>query len=292
MKRVLDKGILDGHFVVDNLVVLKDGKIDDNPFSKSISSSLASTWILENESLVKQKLAVALLGQSLGVHEVDECFDFAVFYFLEKKKREFDPGYWGDEASSTYTLDIYCLTQLPQIVFYYRNRVKDRHFKELHLIERDKDSGEAMPKKCISYDVLNTASFDELKNGYGFDEVDEYDELQDILDIDIPEYGEQLCEAKGLVNFDFRNYVYHMFLRGDGMVSLDGKNLTDESLKLIASELGMTPSGLSKVNILIKDVMKKHPEWFRELPQLLLRLIEARQTGWVPSKEPVKKYYK
>lgn len=291
MKRVLDKGILDGHCVVDNLVVLKDGKIDDNPFSKSISTSLASTWILENEPLVKQKLAVTMLGQSLGVHEVDECFDYAVFYFLEKKKREFNPGYWGDETSSTYTLEIYCLSQLPQIVYYYRNRVMERHNKELHLIERDKDSGEAMPKKCISYDVLNNASFDELKNGYGFDEVAEYEELQDILDIDIPEYGEQLCEAKGLVNFDFRNYVYHMFLRGDGMVSLDGKNLTDESLKLISSELGMTPSGLAKVNLLIKDVMKRHPEWFSELPGVLLRLIEARQNGWVPSKEPVKRFY-
>lgn len=292
MKRVLDRGMLDGYCVIDNLVTLKDGKIVGNPFSRSIRTSLSATWLLNNESLVKQKIAYVMKYHGLGVHEVDECFSYAVFYFLEDDERDFRAEYWGDETSTTYTIEIYCLSAITNIVYHYRNEMKKRMKSEVHLIDRDKDSDAPMPKRCISYDVLNGSSFEEVKGGFGFEEVVEYEELQDILDLDIPAYGEQLCEAKGLLNFDFRNYVYHMFLRGDGVISLDGKNLSKESLNMISSELGMTPSALTKINLLIKDVMKRHPEWFRDLPELLLTLVEARQNGWVPSKEPVKKYYK
>lgn len=275
-----NSSILEGTYVIGNVVQMKDGFIQDNPFSKRVGSCLAAHWLIENQELAKSKIREVMREQRLGVHEVDECFDYAVYFFSEKEERDFNPDYFGDEASETYSIDIYCLYKLKMIVYEYRNEMKKRLNSEVHLVDDiDKEDGEKVPKKCISYDILAKASFDEEKENYGFNEILEFEELQEIFDIDLPYYTQQF-RILGMNNFDFRSYVYHMFLSEEPQ--LDGFNLKEESVVKIAKALGMTPSALKKINRIIKETVKKRSDLFGELPMILDRLIQGKLKGWKP----------
>jgi hypothetical protein len=280
MNQVLDGRLLEGNVVIGGLVHIKDGVIKDNPFSKSVGNCLAAHWLLENSETAKNKIRAVMREQHLGEHEVDECFDYAIYFFLEKEDRDFKSDHFGEEASNTYSIDIYCLYKLKMIVYEYRNEMKKRLKATVHLVDIDKDEQEKMPKKCISFDVLNKASFEHEKNNYGFNDVTEYQDLQELLDIELPFYNEDF-RTLGMHNFDFRSYVYHLFL-GDLDIKLDGSQLTDETLELVSIKMGVTKSTLKKQMKIVKELMKTRKDLFRDIPELMLRLVNGKQQGWKP----------
>lgn len=276
----LENSLLEGNYILGGLVQVNDGVIKDNPFSKSIGTSLAANWLLENESIAKNKIKQIMKTQQLGIHEADECFDFALYYFLEKEERDYNKDYFGDEASETYSIRVYCLKKLELIVYVYRNEMRRRLDMTVHLVDMDKDDSESMPKRCISYDVLNKASFEDEVDTYGYKEVIEYDELQEIFDIELPMYNEEF-RMLGMVNFDIRDFVYHLFLDDNGF-SLDGNNLSEEDLNRVSANMGLTPSGLQKTIELVTDNNKSKRGMFKDLPGIVMRLFKGKLKGWTP----------
>lgn len=280
MNRTFDNRFIQGNIVIDGLVHLKDGVIKDNPFSKSVGNCLAAHWLLENKELAKSKIREVMRDQRLGDHEVDECYDYAIYFFLEKEDRDFNADHFGEEASNTYSINIYCLFKLKMIVYEYRNEMRKRLKYTVNLVEIDKDDADKMPKKCISYDVLNKASFDNEKDNYGFNEVVEFQDLQEILDIELPLYDEDF-RTLGMNNFNFKSYIYHLFL-SDVNLEMDGSKMTDNSLEEISSRMGVTKSALKKQMKIVKDLMKTRRDLFGDLPEMIGRLVKGKIEGWKP----------
>lgn len=279
-KGFFDSSLLDGNNILSGIINIKDGIILDNPFSKSIGTSLAAQWLLDNSQLAKSKIREVMREQWLGIHEVDECFDYAIYFFLEKDDRDFNAGYFGDEASETYSIDIYCLYKLKMIVYEYRNEMKKRLDSTVHLIDMDKDGQDSMPKRCISYDILSKSSFEEEKNGYGFNDVIEFQDLQEMLDIELPYYNEDF-KILGMNNFDIRSYVYHLFL-SDELLEMDGSKITDDSMSAIAENMGVTKSALKKQTKIVKDLMKTRKDLFEDVPDMMARMVKGKLNGWKP----------
>lgn len=293
MNQTFDVGLLEGNYVhmkrevgEDGTVTdtplfhMKDGMIKNNPFSKSIKSSLSAMWMLNNRNRALHKIREVMRSERLGTHEADECFEFALYFFLEREDRDFKSKYFGEDAVNSYSIDIYCLSKLRYIVWHYRNEMRARLANTVYLIDRDKDDMEAMPKKSISFDLLNKASFEEEKKSYGFNEVVEFDELQELLDVVVPYYNDEF-KMFGLVNFDFKKYVYYTFLSNKELV-LEKKHLSDETLDEIAEELGMSVNALTIINKRVSDLLKTRPDVFGDLRDVLFRLVEGKINGWKP----------
>lgn len=279
--------LLEGNYVIGGKVHLKDGEIKNNPFSRKIGNWTAANWMLQNEKRAKAKIREVMKEQRLGTHEVDECYGYAVYYFIEEEKREFKEDFFGEESSETYNIDIYCTFQLKMIVYKYRNEMKNRLKHTIHLIDTDKDDSDNMPKKCISYNVLtNDSSKEDGKSReYSYNEVIEYEELQGILDEELPKYDEYF-ELVGFTEFSFRDYVYHMFL-SDRIRDLEknGNQLDEKSLKTISKDIGISSSALKKTNKIVKNLMRTRNDLFADVPTLIGRLLEGKNTGWKPKFE-------
>lgn len=282
MVTMYENNLLKGNFVIGGKVHLKDGEIKNNPFSKKLGDCRAANWMLANEKKAKAKIREVMKEQRLGTHEVDECYGYAIYFFLEKEEREFREDYFGEGSSETYNIDIYCLFKLKMIVYEYRNEMKNRLKFTVHLIDTDKDDSDNMPKRCISYNVLTKNNNEDGNLVYTYNEVIEFEELQDILDNELSIYDEEF-KLVGLNNFSFRDYVYHMFL-SDSFRELDrdGSQLDSNSLSLISEELGISPSALKKTNKIVKNLMKTRRDLFREVPELIAKLLSGKNQGWKP----------
>lgn len=278
----LYKDILEGNYVVGGSVHLKDGLIENNPFSKKLGNCLAANWMLKNKKKAKAKIKEVMKEQRLGTHEVDECYGYAIYYFLEKEDREFKEDFFGEGSSETYNIDIYCLFKLKIIVYEYRNEMRNRLKNTLHLIDTEKEDADNMPRRCISYNILTRDNQNNEGNlVYSYNEVIEFEELQDILDNELVLYDEYF-KLVGLKNFSFRDYVYHMFLSNKVLEIGDDGLLTKESFQKIAESLEMTPVALKKINKIVKNLMKTRKDLFGDVPELIGRLVNGKTSGWTP----------
>lgn len=277
MSREVDE---DGKVVEHSLFMMKDGIIKDNPFSSSFAGTASAAWLIENKDRALHKIRSVMSTQGLGTHEADECYEFAIWRFANDPKLEFDPNHF-DNQNKSYTISIFCLHQLALTVYHYRNEMRNRLQNTVYLVDRDSDENEVMPKKSISYDLLSKTSFEEERQSYGYNEVAEFDELQDILDVIIPYYNDEF-RMLGLVNFDFKKYVYHTFL-SDKHITLERKKvLSEESLSLVAEALGMTEFKLKTVNKLVSELLRNRTDIFGDLREPLHRLVDGKVRGWVP----------
>lgn len=278
--------LLTGNYLIGGKVYLKNGEIKSNPFSKSIRKSLAAEWILNHEGKAKAKIREVMKSQRLGIHEVDECYDYAVSFFLENEDRDFDKDYFGKDGSDTYHIDIYCLFQLKMIVYSYRNEMKRRLKKTVHLVDYDKDSQDSMPKNCISYNVLKRESDLDTTGTYTIGDVVEHEELQYLLDVEIPKYDAKF-KLVGIQDFDFRNYIYYMFLDDSFERQLNASHLQPSTLKEIAAKLGESSSWLKKINRIVRDLMLTRKDFFGDVPSLISTLVQGKSNSWIPSYEPI-----
>lgn len=272
---------VEGNYIINGTVHVKNGIIKDNPFSKKLGNCDAAKWILQNKSKAKNKIREIMKEQSLGFHEVDECFGFAVYFFLERDDREFNPEYFGDSGSKTYNIEIYCLFKLKMIVYEYRNEMRKRLQKTVYLVDSDKDENDNLPKGCLSYNVLKREQDSNFEN-YNFNDIIEFEDLQDVFDVELSNFNESFKQL-GLLNFNFKNYVYFMFLceetkSYENTYSDDG----EVDLNLVSDKLGITTSALTKINKIMKNLVKTRPDLFGEIPDILNRLIQGKNSGWYP----------
>lgn len=270
-----------GNYMIDGKLQLKNGFIKNNPFSKRIGNCDAAKWILDNKQKAKGKIREIMKEQSLGTHEVDECFSFAVYYFLEKDDREFNPDYFGETGSKTYSIEIYCLFKLKLIVYEYRNEMRKRMKNTVYLVDTDKDDVDNLPRGCISYNVLKREENNE-GDELNFNDIIEFEDLQDILDYELPRFDEDF-KTVGLLNFRLREYVYFTFLQQEEMsFDIAGNKLEEKTMEKVAENLGLSVSALMKINKLIKNLMKTRSDLFGNLPELIGRLVQGKINGWRP----------
>lgn len=283
------EGLLQGNYTIGNKVYLKNGIIQSNPFSKSIRDSLAAQWMLNNEMKAKSKIREVMKSQRLGTHEVDECYDYAVSFFFENQDKDFDKDYFGKEGSTTYHIDIYCFFQLKMIVYSYRDEMKRRLKNTVSLVTVDTNSANSeqpLPRNCISYNLLKRQSDEDDSGTYTIGDVAEHDELQYILDVEVPKF-DKFFKLVGLQDFKFREYIYYMFLDDSVTRELNASQLSTESLNKVAKNMGESSSWLIKINGIVRNLMMNRSDFFGDVPPIILNLVTGRTNGWIASATPV-----
>lgn len=273
--------ILEGKKEINGLVTIVDGYIKGNPFSKAIGDNKAARWILENRGMVEGKLRKEMLSYGLGVHELDECYDYAIYFFLEKDGRDFDEDYFGKDVRGTYTLAIYCMSRLREVVWLYKEEMKERMDSTVYLVGVDDMEDGRVGHGCITDGGVSSSMVDVVVDEY--DDIVEFEDMQEVLDKVLPMYDEDF-RMKGLLNFSTRDFVYHLFLSEDG-IELDGRSLkmTSGSYKEVAGRLGLEVATLRKVYEYVKKLVREDDgDIFRDLFENIYGLVEAKKKGWRP----------
>lgn len=277
------KDILEGNYLIGGEIHISNGEIRNNPFAKKIRKSKAAEWVLANEGLAKARIREEMRTLYLGSHEVDECYDYAISYFLESADREFDENYFGVAEESTYSIDIYCLFQLRMAVYRYRNEMRKRLANTVHIVDDAQDDSESLPKGCISFNVLNSERDSDVTHGMqrlNIEDIVDFAEFQYILDYELPKYDEKFQILGVHYSFKFREYIYYMFLDSSINRELDVSQLQKETAKIIATKMGRSVSWLDKINRLIRTLMASRTDFFGEVPGIIAQLVQGRNNGW------------
>lgn len=110
----------DSLYIYGNLII-KEGEILSNEFNYDIKSSKASNWIIENKTKVMGRLNYFLRVLRVSGGDAEDCFNFAIYYFLDKKEREVVLNFFGD--GEDYNIERYCMSNLKFVVYGYKNHL-------------------------------------------------------------------------------------------------------------------------------------------------------------------------
>lgn len=102
-------------------LIVKDGEIVGNEFSYNIGSSQASTWVINNESKVMNRISYYLRVLNVAGGDKEDCFNYAIYYFLDKKEREVVLNFFGE--GTDYGIGKYCMSNLKFAVYGYKNNI-------------------------------------------------------------------------------------------------------------------------------------------------------------------------
>lgn len=96
------------YHLINNVIVMRDGVILDNPFYKRKLNSRVITWLIKYQSEVKKYIS-RFFNNQRGVN-LDDAFSFVLDYFLTSKNRDFKVNYFEDENYSIESYIYYLLS--------------------------------------------------------------------------------------------------------------------------------------------------------------------------------------
>ena len=276
---------------------INNGIIENNPFYKNVGHSECALWILQNEGKVKKRIQKTLSKMGHGNFEIDECYDYMTYYFIEFSHNEFDKEYFLKKKMKEKLenleegVDVIDLEEIDKLEnseykleYYVLNRVHNaamgyvRNLNKLKNMKRFIDSNELDEQEHTSYYNI---SIDEVSSQVYLNDrfsdnnpeiICEYAELQDILDYDLDIYNEEFNRS-GLKGFSTRKFVEALFLM----------DLNDE--EEIAEVLGISVNKLSNYIEGFKALMKNETGLggkYRNLMMSIKQLVEGKKNGWEP----------
>ena len=282
---------------MSKIIVDKDiDFIEGNPFYRRVEDSPSAMWVLENEHRVKGRIRNTFIERGHGVYDVDECYDYMIYYFIENTDKEFDPDYFNNQdvmdeinnaetleelkeiertklKQTEYKLEYYVMKRVyMEALGYLRNLDRDRSTCRYAEIEESESNG-YINSNVISMDVA-TASQKDRRNGLeeNPNKILEFMELQEILECELHIYDEEF-EMRGLKNFKTRQFIEAAFLS-----DLDDEQEMADKLNQLLPAFQQHKNGF---RLIVKDKTGLGDD-FRDLLDSVSRLIEGKLNGWEP----------
>lgn len=253
--------------MANNLVVIQNGVIVNNPFSQRLEMSHATQWLVENQVQVKKKIGYWFREMYVYAYggNVEDCFGLAIDYFTESKRRAFRKGYFGKE--STYSVKNYCLSQLKYVV---QNYVKSLRAVEVSSIVT---SGEMEGSRNGVIDETisdkEQLSVDELAIARDIELWDE--QFQWLMD-----YEDYFLD-KNYKPFDLEGYLMYMYL-----------NVQSEDIEThaeyVAKKIGESVELVRLVTADFRRDVMKRDTIAMELLSDIGNMVEAVKCGWKPKR--------
>lgn len=270
--------------------------IEGNPFFRRVEDSPSALWVLENEGRVKWKIKSTLQEFGQGEYDVDECYDYMIYYFIENTDKEFDPNYFNNQElmdkingastideikrieektsrSSNYTIDKYIMSRVRKETMGL--------IKEMEASKNMQRYAENIESEGTGYYNPNTISIDvasaNKKKDYGNIEdspemIIDFMELQDMLENELHIYDDEFI-SRGLTKFRTRPFVECLFLA----------DMDDE--EEMAERLGLYLSTFQKYKnsfrIIVQGKSSMNEE-FGDLKNTMSMLIRGKVSGWQP----------
>ncbi|KTF59830.1 hypothetical protein [Bacillus amyloliquefaciens] len=260
--------VVSGDLIVANgTVVVANGIIRNNPFSSKIVMSEATQWMIRNEDVVKKSIWYWFRHCKVSGGNVDDCFEYGLNYFIEKKKRAFRKFYFGKESS--YGIENYVLSSIRNVVQEYRSRMNDGHKVVPFVTSEETDQfGAAVGK------VEETVGSDTIvETGEMVVESDEkyWDERFEWLAVSF----QQFVEDRQYKVFSVEDYLYYMFLRVD---TADIEKHRDT----VAKKCGESKDLIKMVTRDFQMEVRDGKEYAADMLVLIKELLDGVQAGWKP----------
>lgn len=219
-------------------LIVKNGEIVGNEFNYNISSSQASTWIINNEQKVMNRINYYLRILNVAGGDKEDCFNFAIYYFLDKKEREVVLNFFGE--GSDYGIGKYCMSNLKFAVYGYKNNLKKIRGEGTTYLIDSKDTeerGKGYSIEDITYD--NSLSDRDTSFDNPLD-ILEYSELQKRFKKDMLMFGGYFKE-EGYKVFDILNVFSYLFFnisQREELLNNDKNTLRKSVYEWVAEETG------------------------------------------------------
>lgn len=246
-------------------VVIQNGTIANNPFIFRLEKSTTSQWMIANKSKVLNRIMYYFReynGAGYGGN-ADDCFCYAVDYFMESKKRAFRKSYFGKET--TYNVEQYCLTLLKYSVRNYLNELNGG--LNIQSIVTAEERGERRGG-CVD----ETLAIDQLSVEEQVMErdIDMWDEQFDWL----MEY-EGYFKDKNYKEFDIKGYLAYMYF---DVNHIDIKDHVEHVAKSIGESVDLVKLVTQDFRI---DVVNKD-DVAVELLNEIKTMVKETRNGWKP----------
>lgn len=255
-----------GNYIINDKVVISEGKIMNNPFSKRLDNSEASQWIINNEEKVKASIMKRLRMVGIYWGDVDGCYDSLIDEFNRRPELQFNKNHFG--KGTGYEIEEYILNRVKYTVQKYRNTLKNHNTVPLLTQdESDYHFGEI------------EENFSESNEGdIGEEVVNQDNRYWDGKFEDISYFFEEFLQERSYKEFDFERFLYYMFLDvEEGQEDRLEKNYCRASKKIGESK--------ELVETVVEDMIyavKERDKNGEMILSLIKELIEGKNRGWIP----------
>lgn len=250
--------------LANDIIVIQNGVITNNPFIFRLEKSLTSQWMIANRKKVIGRIKFLFreyYGEGYGGN-IDDCFGYAVEYFMKSKRRAFRRMYFGQE--STYDVQQYCFSQLKYIV---RNYLKDINGKLVvqPIVNADEkessrggmvDETLAIDQMCVEDKVL-------VRDIKMWDE--QFEWLRDY---------ESYFKDKNYKDFDIMGYLAYMYF--------DVQEDIETHANHVAKMIGESVELIALVTSDFKEDVSRQEDRAIELLTDIKELVQASKHGWKP----------
>lgn len=260
----------DKFLMANNIIVIQNGSIVNNPFSHRLELSHTSQWMVANKKAVTSRIGYWFREMYVASYggNVDDCFGYAIDYFTESKRRAFRKSYFGKE--STYDVRSYCFSQLKYIVQNYLKELRGGVDIQSFVTS---DEMEAVGKRygVVEETIARTLQVSVEDQAINQDYLAwdaEYDWLEDY---------EDYFTDKNYKKFDIVGYLTYMYL------DVQEENIEDH-VKYVAQKIGESVEMIALVtDDFRRDVIKKEDRAI-DLLKEISGLVGAVKTGWKPKR--------
>lgn len=219
-------------------LIVKNGEIVGNEFNYNISSSQASTWIINNEKKVMNKINYYLRVLNVPGGDREDCFNFAIYYFLDKKEREVVLNFFGE--GTDYGIGKYCMSNLKFAVYGYKNNLKKLRGEGTTSLVDAKDTEEKGKGYSIE-DITYNNSLSQSDKMYGSPlQIIEDSEMKERFKLDMLQFTDYFKE-EGYKVFDILNVFSYMFFnisQREEILEKDKSALRTSIYEWVAEETG------------------------------------------------------
>lgn len=279
--------------------------IEGNPFYGSVKDSPSALWVVENEGRVKRKIyrVFQKMGQvswdtKFTKSQVDECYDYMAYYFIEYSHNEFDEDYFKNQEAMEKLEKAETMEDLRRIEkeyresdnnaimeYYIMNRVYNiamsyvRTLKKIRGTKRIIETSEAFDeefidrKSCICDGEAALKSIDTQKSEFDPEFIIECQEYDDMFNYDLDIYDKEFQDS-GLNGFSMKDFVYALFL--------SGFENDDEICDFLGVSNVVLDNYRTGFRVLVKGKAGRGGE-YEDLMLTIKELIEGVKRGWKPS---------
>src|SRR5699024_4640888 len=256
----------EGNFIINNRIVISEGKIMNNPFSKRLENSEASQWIIKNEDKVKGSIQKRFRMMGIYWGDIEECYDLLLNEFNTRPELQFNKNHFG--KGTGYAIEEYILNKVKFVVRKYRNELNK--YNAVPLITQDEsdyyygeieenfaennstDIGEEIVNKDLSY----------------WD--DKFEFMSTLF--------EEFLEERSYREFDFNKFLYYMFLD----VKEVEKDRLEKNYDRVSYKLG---ESRELVETVVDDMIlavKERDDLGESILSMIKELLEGKSNGWTP----------
>lgn len=256
------------HLMVNDVVIINEGKILHNIFSVRLDNSEAAQWVISNESEIKAGINRRFREFGVWGGNVDDCYDMIIHEFNSRPDLQFNKNHFG--KNSNYQIREYILNRIKFMVQHYRNNLNDRHSVVPFVNNAEANYYMGTVEETMSNTTIMETSETVVETDTVY-----WDDQMDNLLLSFKEFVNDRSYRK----FSHEDFLVNMYLNVEKFNHRQDLETHYQRVADVCNE------SIELVRLVVKDLadaVKSQDEDGMYILGTIQELLEGKKYGWIP----------